>query len=266
MKIPDGEAPGPRKVAPGTVQADARSVRLLLALTSLVAALPAGARSPATEPAAAASVSTRDVEPSGFVDLKEYVPGLVVELRYATADNFVGQPIDGYEAPRALANAPTARALRSVQEELGRHGLGLKLFDAYRPQRAILHFIRWARDPAPSTTAATHHPGLRKPELFEQGYLNLQSSHARGSAVDVTLIRIHANTPAEELDLGTPFDFFGPAAAPDFADLTPEQRRNRDLLRQMMERHGFVGSEREWWHFSLRDEPDPETAYDFPIR
>jgi D-alanyl-D-alanine dipeptidase len=203
------------------------------------------------------------VLPEGFVYLDEAVADLRVDLAYAGAENFVGAVVDGYEGTRAILSAPAAKALSAVQDELRPFGLGLKVFDAYRPQRAVAHFVRWAETPDDPDIKALYYPDIDKHRLFEEGYVATRSSHSRGSTVDLTVASLADGT---ELDMGTRFDFFGPESWPDHEPLTDEQRANRLLLRLAMERHGFKPFDKEWWHFTLKDEPFPETYFDFPVR
>lgn len=209
--------------------------------------------------------------PAGFVHADVVIEDLVVDLRYFTADNFVGERIDGYERPRCILTEPAARALRAARDELRPQGLGLKVFDCYRPQRAVDHFARWAREPDSGATKAAFYPNVDKSELFAQGYIAARSSHSRGSAVDVTLITMPPEAAASsggnaEPDVGTPFDFFDRASWPDYRGVSPRQRANRLLLRLVMEKHGFAPYPQEWWHFRLKDEPFPSTYFDFPVR
>lgn len=196
-----------------------------------------------------------------LVDAAALAPGLVVDLRYATANNFVGVPIDGYERPRCLLTEPAARALAGVQAELAAGGLGLVVWDCYRPQRAVDHFVRWSREPADPAAAARHHPRVPKDELFAAGYIAARSGHSRGSTVDVGLVRA-----SEPLDLGAPFDFFDPRSHTDATDLSDAARANRARLRSAMERRGFRPYPAEWWHFTLADEPYPDRYFDVPVR
>jgi D-alanyl-D-alanine dipeptidase len=204
--------------------------------------------------------------PEGFVDLVEAVPGLQVEARYAGSDNFVGAPIDGYEQARALATREAAAALAAVQSELRGFGLGLRVYDAYRPTRAVAHFMRWAADPQALAMKARFYPQLAKDRLVAEGYIAAHSSHSRGSTVDLTLVGIGPDGALSELDMGTPWDFFGPESWPDSDRVPPQARANRLLLRGLMLRHGFLPYEQEWWHFTLSDEPHPDRAFDFPVR
>lgn len=200
--------------------------------------------------------------PDGFVYVDEMVPGLFVDLKYSTSDNFLGEPVDGYEAPRVIAAAPAAAALHAVQEELDLFGLGLHVFDAYRPQQAVNHFIRWARDDSDTSTREKYYPGRSKQQLFDEGYISRRSSHTRGSTFDLTVATLEDDTP---LDMGTAFDFFGPASWPQWPDATPAQKANRLLLRGIMGKHGFEPHDYEWWHFTLVDEHFPDTYFDFPV-
>ena len=178
----------------------------------------------------------------------------MLDVRYHGADNFVGAPVDGYEAPAAILTRPAADALRQVQERLRARGFGLKVFDAYRPQAAVDHFVRWAADPADRRTKAEYYPGVPKSELFSRGYIAEASGHSRGSTVDLTVVRL---SDGAELDMGTPFDFFGAESAVDYPGLTGGQRANRRLLADAMQAHGFQPYAEEWWHYTLDDEPYP---------
>lgn len=203
------------------------------------------------------------IVPSGFVNLKETVPSIDVELRYYGENNFMGQRIDGYEAPICYVSISAAQALKAVQEELSSFGLGLKLFDGYRPQRAVNHFVRWAKDLNDTTMKGSYYPNVQKSELFEKGYIAARSGHSRGSTVDLTLIDI---ATSKDLDMGTGFDFFSPLSSPTSREVTQQQRANRLLLRSLMLRHGFRPLEEEWWHFTLENESYPTTYFDFLVR
>ena len=202
--------------------------------------------------------------PPGFVEVRHTVPGVVVELRYLGADNFVGLPIDGYQADKCYITTEAAAALAAVQSELSAFGFGLKVFDAYRPQRAVDHFVRWAEDLDETVMKAKYYPGVEKKHLFRDGYIAARSGHSRGSTVDVTLVSLDPANPGE-LDMGTGWDFFGPESWPGNLEVTPQQRANRMLLQSLMVKHGFRPLAEEWWHFTLVDEPFPDTYFDFPI-
>ena len=199
---------------------------------------------------------------SPFVDARAVVPGLAVEMRYAGSHNFVGRPIAGYEAPRCLLTPEAAAALRLAQEALRRDGLGLKVFDCYRPARAVADFVAWAADPSDQRMKAEFYPGIDKPDLFRLGYIAKRSAHSRGSTVDLTLVR----TDGAEIDMGSPFDFFGPVSAPGSNAVSGRHAMNRARLRAAMIRAGFKPYAQEWWHFSLHQEPYPATAFDLPVR
>ena len=202
-----------------------------------------------------------DLVPLGSVD-----PTIAVDIRYAGADNFVGAPIAGYDTPTCLLTPGAARALRSAQRELASRGLGLLVFDCYRPQRAVDHFARWAADLSDQSTKARHYPRVEKAKLFESGYIAARSSHSRGSAVDLTLVRRGAGGLPAPLDMGTPFDFFDPGSHVDARSITPAEQENREVLRDVMERNGFERYPQEWWHFTLRGERYPSTYFDVPVR
>jgi D-alanyl-D-alanine dipeptidase len=200
--------------------------------------------------------------PTSFVDAATVVPGLIADMRYAGSHNFVGRPIDGYEAPRCLLSQAAAAALAEVARDLASHGLHIKAFDCYRPTRAVMNFVRWARDLKDTAGKAEFYPDVDKRTLFRDGYIASQSGHSRGSTIDMTL----ANDDGRELDMGTPFDFFSPRSSPADPTVTPEQHANRMLLAAAMRRHGFRPYDKEWWHFTLRGEPFPDTYFDFPVR
>ena len=202
--------------------------------------------------------------PEGFVAVRDAVPGVVVELRYLGPENFVGAPIDGYAADRCYLTVEAARALGRVQHELAHFGLGLKLFDAYRPQRAVDHFVRWAEDLGDTRMKSRYYPDVAKESLFRDGYIAARSGHSRGSTVDLTLVSTEGGEAAE-LDMGTPWDYFGPRSWPASLEVTPQQRANRMLLQSLMVKHGFRPLAEEWWHFTLEDEPFPETYFDFVV-
>ena len=201
--------------------------------------------------------------PEGFVYLEQIVPDIIQEPRYFSDRNFVGQRVDGYLAPRCIITQKGAEALKKVQEELKPFGLGLKVYDAYRPQQAVNHFIRWAKDLGDTKTKKNYYPDVDKENLFRDGYIAGKSSHSRGSTVDLTIINL---ADKSEMDMGSPFDWFGPESWPDNPSAFPGQRANRLLLRTLMQKYGFSPYAQEWWHFTLKDEPHPETTFDFPVR
>lgn len=224
-----------------------------------------GARGPADD-------TGRTDSPAGgttvteLVDVTTLDPSILADIRYAGPDNFVGEPVDGYEAQKCLLSRPAAAALAAVQEQLAERGYGLLVFDCYRPQRAVDHFVRWARDTADRRTKETYYPAVPKSDLFADGYIAERSGHSRGSTVDLTLVEIHSDGTAVARDMGTPFDFFDPSSSTDSPDVTPRQRADRSLLREYMEAGGFRNYEAEWWHYTLIDEPWPERYLDVVIR
>lgn len=190
------------------------------------------------------------------------LPGVKICHAYYGSDNFLGQAVDGYESKKLLATLATYRALYEVQKDLKQDGLGLKIFDAYRPQQAVDHFVRWARKLNDTAMKHKHYPNVPKDSLFAQGYIAAKSGHSRGSTVDVTLYNLSSG---KELDMGTPFDYFGPESWPFSHTTTVKQHQNRMKLREAMMAHGFMPLNTEWWHFTLKPEPFPNTFFDFPI-
>lgn len=202
------------------------------------------------------------MDSSDFVLLSDYVPGIVQEIRYFSTYNFVGDRIDGYEEPVALLTREAARALKNVANEANVMGYRLKVFDAYRPARAVRHFVFWGIEDLDLRMKPFFYPNLEKQVLFQEGYIAKESSHSRGSTVDLTLLDM---ATGKEVDMGSPFDLFDPLSHPDNRDVTDAQYDNRMLLQNLMVRAGFVPIDCEWWHFTLEDEPFPETYFDFPV-
>ena len=197
------------------------------------------------------------MDPGGFVLLADYVPQIVQEIRYYSTYNFIGERIDGYEEPCALLTAEAARALKTVSGEAFVQGYRLKIFDAYRPSCAVKQFVLWGIEDQDVRMKPYFYPDLEKQELFSGGYIAKQSSHSRGSTVDLTLLDMKTG---KEVDMGSPFDLFSPISHPDCRDVTEEQYDNRMLLQRLMVRSGFKPLECEWWHFSLEKEPYPDTV------
>ncbi len=202
------------------------------------------------------------MDSSGFVILSDFVPSAVQEIRYHSTYNFIGDRIDGYEEPCALITKEAARALKSAANELIVQGYRLKVFDAYRPATAVKHFVLWGIEDTDIRMKPYFYPDLQKQELFSKGYIAKQSSHSRGSAVDLTLLDM---ITGKELDMGSPFDYFGEISHPDFTGITDEQYDNRMRLQSVMLRNGFAPLDCEWWHFMLADEPYPDTYFSFPV-
>ena len=202
------------------------------------------------------------LDPSGFVLLADHVPHIVQEIRYYSTYNFVGERIDGYEEPVALLTLEAARALKSASNEMAVRGLRFKVFDAYRPARAVKRFIFWAIEDDDVRMKPYFYPNIEKEDTFEGGYIAKQSSHSRGSAIDLTLLDMKTG---KELDMGSPFDLFDEASHPNYRGISDEQYANRMLLQNTMVRNGFEPIDCEWWHFTLADEPYPDTYFDFPV-
>ena len=200
--------------------------------------------------------------PADFVDAATVVPGLVVEMRYAGAHNFTARPVAGYEAPHCLLTREAAAALANVARDVAARGLVVKVFDCYRPVRAVMNFVRWARDLNDRAAKAEFYPNVDKAVLFRDGYIATHSGHSRGSTADLTL----AKTDGTELDMGTHFDFLDPKSWVAAPGVSPQQHANRMLLAAAMSRRGFRGYFKEWWHFTLRGEPFPHTYFDFPVQ
>ena len=198
-----------------------------------------------------------------FVAITDVVPDVILEIRYYSTYNFVGERIDGYEQPVALLTKQAADSLKLASDELRKHGYRLKIWDSYRPQRAVNHFIRWAEDLSDTVMKPIFYPMVDKSLLFEQNYIMARSGHSRGSTVDLTLVD---EQTGKELDMGSPFDWFGKESHPDYMDLTSTQLANRLVLRHAMLSHGFAPLNSEWWHFTLANEPFPDTYFDFPVR
>ena len=207
-------------------------------------------------------VNSLTMDPSGFVLLADHVPNVIQEIRYYSTYNFIGDRIDGYEEPCALLTKEAARALKAVSNEVFVQGYRLKVFDAYRPACAVKQFVLWGIEDTDVRMKPYFYPTLEKQELFAKGYIARQSSHSRGSAVDLTLLDMKTG---KELDMGSPFDLFSGLSHPDCWDISDEQYENRMLLQHVMIRNGFEPIDCEWWHFSLKDEPYPDTYFEFPV-
>ena len=204
----------------------------------------------------------RNLDPSDFVMVADYVPHVIQEIRYHSSYNFIGERIDGYEEPCAFLTREAARALKSAANEFYVMGYQIKVFDAYRPARAVRHFVLWGIEDQDIRMKQYFYPDLQKQEWFAKGYIAKLSSHSRGSTVDLTLLNMKTG---KEIDMGSPFDFFGELSHPDYRGITDDQYENRMLLQRVMVRNGFVPIDCEWWHFTLKDEPFPNTYFDFPV-
>ena len=213
------------------------------------------------------SSGCQDIQlPEGFVYLDQVVDDIAIELRYYSRDNFVGDTIDGYKANRCIITDKAAKAMQRVQDALASDGLGLKVYDAYRPQQAVDHFVRWAEDLKDTRMKKKYYPEVDKANLFEQGYIAAKSGHSRGSTVDLTIIYLDGPDAGKELDMGTNWDFFSPLSWPSSDKVSKQQFKNRMLLQKVMTENGFKPLKEEWWHFTLLDEPFPKTYFDFPVK
>jgi zinc D-Ala-D-Ala dipeptidase len=224
--------------------------------------------------------------PQSFVDLRRVAPSIVVDIRYAGSHNFVGHPVPGYLADKCLLTMPAAQALADVQRDLADFGLGLKVYDCYRPQRAVDFFVRWAADANSQTMKLEFYPRVDKSAVIRDGYIASPSGHSRGSTVDLTIVSLPyaaiaydsrqlltaCYAPAtrrfsdSSLDMGTGYDCFDRMANVHADGLSAEQRANRMLLAVEMTRHGFEPYPAEWWHFHLKNEPYPDTYFDEPVQ
>jgi D-alanyl-D-alanine dipeptidase len=235
--------------------------------------------------AALSSVRAGD-PPRGFVDVKTVIPDLVVEMRYATPRNFIGRPIPGYNAPRCLLTRPAAKGLQCAADDLRPRGFRLKVYDCYRPQRAVSAFVRWGHDLRDQKMKSQFYPDVEKRNLFRENYIASRSGHSRGSTTDLTIVPIVAKETASDFaaaevracdskagarsddgsaDMGTGFDCFSNLSHTLTGRVTEQQRANRALLRNAMRGCGFYNNPSEWWHYTLRGEPYPETYFDFPV-
>ena len=235
----------------------AQLIRLLL-----LAAVILGMALPCFGFSARAEDVTLSDDASDFVLLSEAVPDAILEIRYYSTYNFVGDRIDGYEEPVALLTRQAAAALKEVSDDVMSMGYRLKVFDAYRPQKAVSHFMRWALDVSDTRMKEYFYPELEKDVLFPRGYIAEHSGHSRGSTVDLTLFDM---ATGREVDMGGTFDYFGELSHPDYTDITEEQFANRMILRDAMLRHGFKPLDEEWWHFTLKDEPYKDIYFTFPV-
>lgn len=230
---------------------------------------------------------TQNAMPEHFVDIQQEIPSVVLDIRYYGEHNFLGTRVDGYQAPKCLITQPAAEALAKVQAELQEMSLSLKIYDCYRPQRAVDHFVRWAKDIEDTKTKAEFYPTVDKRNLFHDGYIAEKSGHSRGSTIDLTIVpapipKQEPYTPGQRLcacyepagkrfkdnsiDMGTGFDCFHELSHPGNLKVGMQQRIHRLLLKTLMDKHGFKHYDKEWWHFTLRNEPYPDTYFDFPVK
>jgi D-alanyl-D-alanine dipeptidase len=233
-----------------------------------------------------AHAADADKIPDGFVDIQKVIPEIVLDIRYYSVHNFVGERVDGYLAPKCFLTKEAAEALSKVQNDMEPFSLSLKIYDCYRPQRAVNHFARWATEIENTKTMKEFYPTVDKHNLFKDGYIADKSGHSRGSTLDLTIVPLPVPvqpqyTPGQELhecylpaakrfadnsiDMGTGFDCFHELSHTANSNISHQQKINRLLLKSLMEKHGFKNYDMEWWHFTLKNEPYPDTYFDFPI-
>lgn len=202
--------------------------------------------------------------PKGFVYIKTVIPAVELEIRYAGNHNFIGKPIDGYNVPKAIITVEAANMLKKIQLELKKQHLGLKIYDAYRPQKAVNHFVKWAKNLNDTLNKEEFYPNVKKKNLFKEEYIASRSGHSRGSTVDITIIDLSTDEK-KALDMGSPYDFFGKESWVSNQNLTSKQLQNRKILQELMRKYNFKNYPKEWWHFTLRNEPYPNTYFNFPV-
>ena len=208
-------------------------------------------------------ISDDDLIPEQFIVVNDEIPSLVFDIRYYSDDNFLGTKVRGYESAKCILTKAASEALKKVQEEISEKGYKLKIFDCYRPQQAVDHFVEWVNDADDQKMKAEYYPDEDKTLLIEKGYIADKSGHSRGSTLDLTLVE---HDSATELDMGTPFDYFDTLSNTADPRMTEQQKHNRLLLKSAMENHGFVNYDKEWWHYTLQDEPYPDTYFNFSVK
>ncbi|MEV8413852.1 M15 family metallopeptidase [Streptomyces niveus] len=265
------------------LRALAATAATLLAVT---AAAPGAAGATGTSATSTGSGVSEPTAPDEFVALRTVAPTIIQEIRYVTPHNFVGEPVDGYEQPLCILTRPAARALQRAQWKLLRQGYSLKVYDCYRPQRAVDHFVRWAKDLQDERMKPEFYPQVDKSRLFADGYIAEKSGHSRGSTVDLTIVKLPAKptrpyVPGEKLvpcyapqgerfrdnsvDMGTGYDCFDTLSHTDDPRIQGERRANRQLLKSTLAGVGFTNLPEEWWHFTHKPELFPDTYFDFPV-
>ena len=199
--------------------------------------------------------------PKGFASLSG-IEGIHIEAKYKTNDNFTGRPVNGYNQLEVMLTVEAIEALKAAQREFVQDGYGIKVFDAYRPQKAVDDFVQWAAIETDTLNKQAFYPNLKKSQLFTFGYIAARSGHSRGSTLDLTLVYLKGEKRLEEVDMGGSYDYFGEVSHVLYKDLTVKQKAARMYLRRIMLKHGFQPYEKEWWHFTLKNEPYPTTYFD----
>lgn len=202
--------------------------------------------------------------PTGFVYLKDIDPTIIQDVKYFTHDNFIGRPINGYAAAECILTQEAALALSKLQKILLSQKLSLKVYDCYRPQTAVNDFIAWSKDTSDQKMKKDYYPRVDKGDFFKLGYIAEKSSHTRGSTVDLTIVHLSGKKPID-MNMGTHFDFMDELSHPLNPDIHDEGKNNRMFLRRMMQEAGFEPYDKEWWHFTFKNEPYPDTYFDFPV-
>lgn len=268
------------------LRALAATAATLLAVTAGAPGASATSEASGSSGAGEGSRTSRPTAPEEFVALPTVAPTIIQEIRYLTPHNFVGEPIDGYDQPLCILTRPAARALQRAQSKLLRQGYSLKVYDCYRPQRAVDHFVRWAKDLTDERMKPEFYPQVDKSRLFTDGYIAEKSGHSRGSTVDLTIVKLPAKPtppyfPGEKLvpcyapqgerfrdnsvDMGTGYDCFDTLSHTDDPRIQGGQRANRQLLKSTLADAGFTNLPEEWWHFTHKPELFPDTYFDFPV-
>ncbi|PCJ58190.1 MAG: peptidase M15 [Planctomycetota bacterium] len=201
--------------------------------------------------------------PKGFVYLKNIIPNAVVDIKYYSDENFIGKRIEGYEGNKGILTQEAAGALIKVQSELKKNNMGIKIFDAYRPQRAVNHFLKWASNFNDKKMKSNYYPNVNKSDLVKEGYVSKKSSHSRGSTVDITIVNL---LTGQELDMGSRYDLFDVKSHVNFKKLKSQQKANRIVLNKVMKKNGFKSYSKEWWHFTLVNEPFKDKYFDFIVK
>lgn len=200
--------------------------------------------------------------PDGFSSIQREIEGIMLEPRYKTENNFTGRVVEGYQSLELMLTVETINALQAAQKEFNKKGFSIKIFDAYRPQKAVNYFIEWAKDQADTLRKNEYYPHLKKSELFPLGYIAERSGHSRGSTVDLTLVYFDNENKPKEVDMGSSYDYFGEESHVFYEQITDEQKEARRYLRKVMLNNGFKPYAKEWWHFTLKNEPYPNTYFD----
>ncbi len=201
--------------------------------------------------------------PKEFGLIKTHIPSIVLDIRYAGNDNFIGRVVKGYRSPKVVLTKPALYALEKAQNDFNQLGLGIKVFDAYRPQRAVDDFMQWVKVAQDTLMKQQYYPKRAKTDLVPQGYIAEKSGHSRGSTLDITLVYVEGELKGKELDMGGAWDYFGLKSHYAYPHLSPQQKENRALLKRILVKHGFTPYALEWWHFSLAEEPFPDQYFNF---